>query len=93
MEGEGDWRLQTQLRRATACTTVALIDCLLPDSPCCLLPRAGLDCDVSCPASVDRLVARAQAHLGAIDVVVNNAGYSGSFQVGGWLAEGLCLGW
>lgn len=40
----------------------------------------GLDCDVSCPASVDRLVARAQAQLGGIDVVVNNAGYSGSFQ-------------
>ena len=38
---------------------------------------------MSCPASVDRLVARAQAQLGGIDVVVNNAGYSGSFQVGG----------
>jgi NAD(P)-dependent dehydrogenase (short-subunit alcohol dehydrogenase family) len=63
-------------------TSLFLCLSLLPAASCSL-PGAGLDCDVSCPASVDRLVARAQAQLGGIDVVVNNAGYSGSFQVGG----------
>lgn len=41
----------------------------------------GTDCDVSHPASVARLVTYAQAKLGRIDVWINNAGYSGSFQV------------
>lgn len=41
----------------------------------------GTDCDVSNPASVVRLVSHAQAKLGRIDVWINNAGYSGSFQV------------
>ena len=41
----------------------------------------GTDCDVSNPASVARLVTYAQAKLGRIDVWINNAGYSGSFQV------------
>lgn len=39
---------------------------------------------MSDPASVQRLVDEAAAALGGgIDVWVNNAGYSGSFQVGG----------
>ena len=41
----------------------------------------GTDCDVSQPASVARLVTYAQAKLGRVDVWINNAGYSGSFQV------------
>lgn len=41
----------------------------------------GTECDVSSPASVSRLVSFAQAKLGRIDVWINNAGYSGSFQV------------
>lgn len=42
----------------------------------------GTDCDVSSPASVARLMSYAQAKFGRIDVWINNAGYSGSFQVG-----------
>ena len=41
----------------------------------------GTECDVSSPASVARLVASAKAKLGRVDVWINNAGYSGSFQV------------
>lgn len=41
----------------------------------------GTECDVSSPASVARLAAHAQDKLGRIDVWINNAGYSGSFQV------------
>lgn len=40
----------------------------------------GTECDVSSPASVARLVASAKAKLGRVDVWINNAGYSGSFQ-------------
>ncbi|KAL4419490.1 hypothetical protein ABPG77_002276 [Micractinium sp. CCAP 211/92] len=40
----------------------------------------GVACDVSDPASVDALMAAAQEKLGGIDVLVNNAGYSGSFK-------------
>jgi NAD(P)-dependent dehydrogenase (short-subunit alcohol dehydrogenase family) len=42
---------------------------------------AGFDVDVSSPASVARLASLAKDHLGGIDVWINNAGYSGSFQV------------
>ncbi len=63
----------------------------------CDLPRqvspdvwvAGVDCDVASPSSVQRLAEAATAQLGAIDVWINNAGYSGSFQArarGVWLA-------
>ena len=41
----------------------------------------GTDCDVSNSASVSRLAAYAKSRLGRIDVWINNAGYSGSFQV------------
>lgn len=41
----------------------------------------GIDCDVSNPASVARLASYAKSKLGRIDVWINNAGYSGSFQV------------
>lgn len=41
----------------------------------------GTDCDVSSSASVARLAAYAKSRLGRIDVWINNAGYSGSFQV------------
>jgi NAD(P)-dependent dehydrogenase (short-subunit alcohol dehydrogenase family) len=37
--------------------------------------------DVSSPASIARLASLAKDHLGGIDVWINNAGYSGSFQV------------
>ena len=37
-------------------------------------------CDVASPTEVARLVRAAQASLGRIDVFINNAGYSGSFQ-------------
>jgi chlorophyll(ide) b reductase len=40
----------------------------------------GMDCDVSSPASVAHLAATAEATLGRVDVWINNAGYSGSFQ-------------
>eukprot|EP00892_Ulva_mutabilis_P000862 jgi/Ulvmu1/10777/UM069_0011.1 len=50
----------------------------------CVRPKqlAGLDCDVSRPLRVSRLVSRAQAHFpdGCIDVWINNAGVSGSFK-------------
>lgn len=41
----------------------------------------GTDCNVSSSASVARLTAYAKSKLGRIDVWINNAGYSGSFQV------------
>lgn len=41
----------------------------------------GTDCNVSSSASVARLAAYAKSKLGRIDVWINNAGYSGSFQV------------
>ncbi|KAL3130994.1 hypothetical protein ABBQ38_000318 [Trebouxia sp. C0009 RCD-2024] len=40
----------------------------------------GTDCNVSSSASVARLAAYAKSKLGRIDVWINNAGYSGSFQ-------------
>ncbi len=49
---------------------------------------AGIDCEVSSPASVERLADAAQSQMGKIDVWVNNAGYSGTFKVrtvGQWL--------
>lgn len=42
---------------------------------------AGFDVDVSSPASIARLASLAKDHLGGVDVWINNAGYSGSFQV------------
>ena len=41
----------------------------------------GTECDVSSSASVARLAAYAKSKLGCVDVWINNAGYSGSFQV------------
>lgn len=41
----------------------------------------GIDCDVSSPASVQRLADGAASQMGSIDVWINNAGFSGSFQV------------
>lgn len=41
---------------------------------------SGTDCDVSSSASVARLASYAKSKLGRIDVWINNAGYSGSFQ-------------
>ncbi|KAL4451823.1 hypothetical protein ABPG75_007485 [Micractinium tetrahymenae] len=40
----------------------------------------GVACDVGDAASVEALMAAAQEKLGGIDVLVNNAGYSGSFK-------------
>ncbi|CAL8463628.1 g3162 [Coccomyxa elongata] len=40
----------------------------------------GIDCDVSSPASVQRLTDGAASQMGSIDVWINNAGFSGSFQ-------------
>lgn len=40
----------------------------------------GFDVDVSSPGSIARLASLAKNHLGGVDVWVNNAGYSGSFQ-------------
>ena len=42
---------------------------------------SGIDCDVGSSASVARLASYAKSKLGRIDVWINNAGYSGSFQV------------
>ena len=41
---------------------------------------AGVDCDVASPSSVQRLAESAAAQLGSIDVWINNAGCSGTFQ-------------
>ena len=41
----------------------------------------GQQCDVTSPASVAYLTAYAESVLGTVDVWINNAGYSGSFQV------------
>jgi NAD(P)-dependent dehydrogenase (short-subunit alcohol dehydrogenase family) len=43
---------------------------------------AGVACNVSDPTAVEHLVRTATAVMGGMDVVINNAGYSGSFQVG-----------
>lgn len=54
-----------------------------PPVPATALCAAGLACDVSNPASVDAMMAAAMEQLGGrVDIVINNAGYSGSFQVG-----------
>ena len=42
---------------------------------------SGVACDVASPSSVQRLVELAAVQLGRIDVWINNAGCSGSFQV------------
>jgi NAD(P)-dependent dehydrogenase (short-subunit alcohol dehydrogenase family) len=47
----------------------------------CATALTGFDVDVSSPASIARLASLAKDHLGGIDVWINNAGYSGSFQV------------
>ena len=68
---------------------------------------SGVDCDVASPASVQRLADAAASQMGSVDVWVNNAGYSGSFQVRvrahaallagvrmpGSFAEGAALPW
>lgn len=41
----------------------------------------GIDCNVSSPAAVHRLADAAVSALGSVDVWINNAGYSGSYQV------------
>lgn len=43
---------------------------------------AGIECDVSSPASVQRLMSAADSQMGSVDVWINNAGNSGTFQVG-----------
>ena len=43
---------------------------------------AGIECDVSSPASVQRLMSAAGSQMGSVDVWINNAGNSGTFQVG-----------
>ena len=43
----------------------------------------GQQCDVTSPAGVAYLTAYAESVLGTVDVWINNAGYSGSFQVSG----------
>ncbi|KAK9809547.1 hypothetical protein WJX73_000350 [Symbiochloris irregularis] len=40
----------------------------------------GIDCNVSSPAGVHRLADAAASALGSVDVWINNAGYSGSYQ-------------
>lgn len=41
---------------------------------------SGIACDVASPSSVQRLVELASVQLGRLDVWINNAGCSGSFQ-------------
>ena len=62
---------------------------------------AGVDCDVASPSSVQRLVESAAAQLGSIDVWINNAGCSGTFQVrarprtwakSAWTGHACCSG-
>lgn len=63
---------------------------------CRAASAAGVACDVGDAASVDALVAAASSLLGGgIDCWVNNAGYSGSFQVpvAAGQACGRLLGW
>lgn len=62
------------MRLSACCTAVLQVD-----------PQAwlmGVDCNVSSPASVHRLADAAVSALGSVDVWINNAGYSGSYQVG-----------
>ena len=49
----------------------------------------GVNCDVSSPASVQRLADAAASQMGRIDVWVNNAGYSGTYQVGSRMSARL----
>ena len=53
---------------------------------------AGIECDVSSPASVQRLMSAAASQMGSVDVWINNAGNSGSFQVlpTSLLWKGIC---
>ena len=41
----------------------------------------GLECNVSSPGAVTRLANAAVSQMGSIDVWINNAGYSGRYQV------------
>ncbi len=41
----------------------------------------GLECNVSSPGAVTRLANAAASQMGSIDVWINNAGYSGRYQV------------
>ena len=41
---------------------------------------AGIDCDVTSPASVERLRDAAASQLGTVDIWINNAGCSGGFK-------------
>ena len=63
----------------TACQQVCLHEACLQVSPGVIVD--GTDCDVSSSARVARLAGYAKSKLGRIDVWINNAGYSGSFQV------------
>lgn len=42
---------------------------------------AGIEFDASSPASVQRLMSAAASQMGSVDVWINNAGNSGTFQV------------
>lgn len=51
------------------------------------VPVAGFgECNVSSANSVARLASLAQREMGTVDVWINNAGYSGTFQVGAKLS-------
>ncbi len=63
----------------TYCTPEAIMKDELQVSPGVSVD--GTDCHVSSSASVARLASYAKSKLGRIDVWINNAGYSGSFQV------------
>lgn len=41
----------------------------------------GIECEVSSPGAVQRLAKAAISQFGSIDVWINNAGYSGRYQV------------
>ncbi len=41
----------------------------------------GIAADVSSPGAVDRLANAAKSQMGSIDLWINNAGYSGRYQV------------
>ena len=52
----------------------------------------GIACNVSSPGAVKRLADAAASQMGSVDVWINNAGYSGRYQVSFFLHCALLLG-
>ena len=54
---------------------------------------AGVDCNVSSPAEVDRLADAAASLMGSVDVWISNAGFCAGFQVTPCQLPGVSVRW